>query len=544
MNVRVSESESLLALGRARTDKPGAGLARSIGPLFLLGPVVAVGAVFVQRASGENWEVLIPVILAAWAVGFAMITGRFDSLSPNFFLAATYVGNVMLALAIYSVGTSDFGLVFLFLWEIPFVFHYFGFRQGLALVAFTALCYGAVVLLQNLHGAPLRSGRWFSLVGTAMLVGLSVYQLSQAARQSQQRFRSIFEHGPFGMALVDAEGGVLEVNPALERLAERPASELRGQPFGQYLHPDDFPGFAKTLMSFAAGTAVQSEVECRMVRPDESARETMITISGIRAATGKLAGYVAIVEELTERRRAERAEAENQAKSRFLALMSHELRTPLNAVLGFSQLLERPDFGPLNDRQLRYVSNIRTGGQNLLTLVNDLLDFSKVSAGGMEFHPESVDVAALVDETVASLRPSADDKKLSLEQSVEPGLAAYADSFRLRQVLLNLLSNGIKFTNAGSVTVTATADGDNACIAVSDTGIGIPADQLTGLFSEFSQLDTGYARTRQGTGLGLALSKRLVTGMNGTITATSTVGEGSVFTVLIPRSVPATEKVS
>ena len=538
MNVRASDSESFLAVGRARPDQPGAGLARSIGPLFLLGPVVAVGAVFLQRASGENWQALIPVIVVAWVIGLAMITGRLDSLSPNFFLAATYASNVLLTLAIYFVGVSDFGLVFLYLWEIPFAFHYFRFRQGLMLVLFSALCYGAIVVIQHMHGAPLRTGRWFTLVGTGVLLGISVYQLSQAARRSQQRFHSIFEHGPIGMALVDAEGMVLEINPALERLAGRTASELLGEPFSQYLHPDDLLGFAKALRALDAGEAEQIQVDCRMVRPDGAAREAMVTISGIHNAAGKLAGYVGIVEDLTERRRAERAEAENQAKSRFLALMSHELRTPLNAVLGFSQLLERRDFGPLNDRQVRYVSNIRTAGQNLLTLVNDLLDFSKVSADRMDFHLESVDVQELVDEVLGSVRPSADDKNLSLEQSVEPGLVAYADQFRLRQVLLNLVSNGIKFTNSGSVTVKGEAAGEKTCIAVSDTGIGIPADQLPRLFSEFAQLDSGSARAQQGTGLGLALSKRLVFGMSGTIQVESKEGSGSTFTVLLARMAP------
>jgi protein-histidine pros-kinase len=539
MNLRISGSEGFLALGRARPDQPGADLARSIAPIFLLAPVVAVGSVFVQRTGGENWTLLIPIVALTWVVGLAMITGRLDSLSPNAFLIATYVGNVMLTLAIYAVGTTDFGLVFLFLWEIPFAFHFFRFRSGLLLVVFSALCYGALVIIQHMHGAPLRSGRWFSLVGTGVLLGYSVHQLSQVARRSQQRFRSIFEHGTFGMVLAVTEGRVLEVNPAFERLLGRTASELLGHRFREYVHPDDLSRFVAAVREFQAGAAGHMQVECRMVNSDGSNRDVTINISGIRDAASRLAGYVMTVEELTERRRAERAEAENQAKSRFLALMSHELRTPLNAVLGFSQLLERRDFGPLNDRQVRYVSNIKAAGQNLLTLVNDLLDFSKVSADRMDFHAELVNVEELVEEAIASMRPSADDKKLTLEQSVEPGLETFADRFRLRQVLLNLLSNGIKFTDSGTVSVRAEAMGDTTRIAVSDTGIGIPAAQLPRLFSEFSQLDSGVARTQQGTGLGLALSKRLVMGMGGTVSVSSTEGEGSIFTVLIPRVAPS-----
>jgi PAS domain S-box-containing protein len=544
MNTKTRGSAGLPAIGRGLPDQPGADLARSVGLLFLLAPVVAVGAILAQRATGENWQILIPLIGAAWAIGLLMISGRLDSLSPNFFLATTLVGNVLLTLGIYFVGASDFGIVFLYLWEIPFAFHFFRFRTGLLLVIFTALCYGALTITQHLYGhnVPLRSGRWFSLVATGVLLGYSVHQLSQAARRSQQRFHSIFEHGSFGMVLSAEDGRVLEVNPEFERLLGRNASEVKGHRLHEYVQPDDFDKFVAAVQAFQAGSTGQGwHFESRMVDSDGSNREVAISASGIREASGKFTGYVITVEELTERRRAQRAEAENQAKSRFLALMSHELRTPLNAVLGFSQLLERKDFGPLNDKQLRYVSNIRTAGQNLLTLVNDLLDFSKVSADRMDFHVESVNVQELVEEAVGSMRPSADDKQLRLEFTVEPGLTAYADKFRLQQVLLNLLSNGIKFTNSGTVTVKAISEGDKACIAVIDTGIGISADQLPRLFYEFSQLDSGAARTQQGTGLGLALSKRLVFGMAGTIQVESTDGAGSTFKVLIPRAGPTSE---
>src|SRR5579859_612896 len=539
----VQEKAGFLAIGPARPDKPGADAARSIGILFLLGPVVAIGAIFVQHAKGENWNVLLPIILVAWAIGLLMVTGRLDFLNPNFFLAAAYAGNVMLALAIYFVGTSDFGIVFLFLWEVPFAFHFFRFRTGLALVIFTALCYAAVTITQFNHGAPLRAGRWFSLVGTGVLLGYSVHQLSQAAKRSQERFQSIFEHGSFGMVLVVEEGRVLEVNPVLEQLLGRTASEMLGHRFREYVHPDDLDKFVAAVRAFQAGDTEQGRVECRMVNSDGSNREVAISVSGIRDAAGKFAGYVITVEELTERRRAERAEAENQAKSRFLALMSHELRTPLNAVLGFSQLLERRDFGPLSDRQARYVSNIRTAGQNLLTLVNDLLDFSKVWADRMDFRLEAVDVEELVEDAVSSMLPSAEDKQLTLVHEVEPGLTAYADKFRLRQVLLNLISNGIKFTDSGGITVKGESKGDKTSISVSDTGIGIAADQVPRLFAEFSQLDSGNARTQQGTGLGLALSKRLVFGMSGTIQVESKEGAGSTFFVLIPREAPVAEAI-
>jgi PAS domain S-box-containing protein len=494
--------------------------------------------VLIQRASEPDWPVLIPVIVVAWVIGLAMLTGRLDLLSPNFFLVATYGGNLLLTLAIYFVGVSDFGLVFLYLWEIPFVFYYFRFRHGLMLVAFSALCYGGVVVIQHLHGAPLRTGRWFSMVGTGVLLGLSVYQLSQAVRRSQQRFQSIFVHGPLGAALMDAEGKALEVNPALERLMGRDSASLVGQPLGKYLHPDDLPRLAEALSVVGVGRIDETQLECHVVWPDDSVRDALLTVSGIRDTSGKLIGYVGTVEDLTERRRAERAEVENQAKSRFLALMSHELRTPLNAVLGFSQLLERQDFGPLNERQVRYVFNIRSAGQHLLSLVNDLLDLSKVAAGRMEFVAEVVDVQSVFDDSLTSIRLAAEAKGLTLEQSVEPGLTAYADDVRLRQVVVNLLSNAVKFTQTGGISVKAAAVGDQTCIEVTDSGIGIPTDKQSRLFVEFSQVDSSLARTQQGSGLGLALSKGLITGMGGSIKVDSEEGKGSKFSVLIPRVAP------
>lgn len=517
----------------------GANIARALGPLFLIGPIVGLGAVLVAQPDQADWRVISVIVLVAWLLGLAMITGRFDSLTPTFFLGASFVGNVLLSVAIYFSNNTDMGAAFLYLWQVPFAVHYFRLRHAVVLLAFSTICFGVVLMAQQAAGvAPLRIGRWVSLVGTELLLGVTFYQLSQRLQDYGRRFHSIFQHGPLGMALVDSQRNVVEINPALERLAGRAAAQLIGYSFAHYIHPDDLAAVRNALATPDADGHEQAQAEVRIVQPDGSTRDTMLTVSAIRGTRAELAGYVGIIEDLTERRRAERAEAENQAKSRFLALMSHELRTPLNAVLGFSQLLERRDFGPLNDRQTRYVSNIRTAGQHLLTLVNDLLDFSKVSADRMDFHGEVVDVEALVDEALANVRLSADEKSLSLEQSVESGLTVYADKFRLRQVLLNLLSNGVKFTNAGGVSVKARAEGEKTCIEVTDTGVGIPSAMLPRLFSEFSQIDSSITRTQQGTGLGLALSKQLVVGMGGSIKVTSREGEGSTFTVLMPRAEP------
>lgn len=287
MNAGASDSASFLALDWIRADRPGAGLARTLGPLFLIGPAIGLGSVMVSNPTDAKWPPIAVIVTLAWLMGLAMVTGRMDSLSPGFFLAAAYVGNVLLTEAIYFAHNTDMGAAFLYLWQVPFAFHYFRSRQAITLIGFSALCFGVLLIAQDEAGiAPLRLGRWIAMVGTSALLGLSVHQLSQAARRSHQRFHAIFEHGSFGTALVDAEGVVLEVNPALERLAARTASQLLGQPFSQYLHPDDLPGFVKALTTFDAGEAEQAD--CRMVRPDGSSREAMVTISGIRNAAGRV----------------------------------------------------------------------------------------------------------------------------------------------------------------------------------------------------------------------------------------------------------------
>jgi signal transduction histidine kinase len=215
--------------------------------------------------------------------------------------------------------------------------------------------------------------------------------------------------------------------------------------------------------------------------------------------------------------------------------MSHELRTPLNSVLGFAQLLQSGDFGPLNDRQSRYVNHIMSSGHHLLELINDVLDLSKIEAGKLEVSTERTLVQPLLEECVGKMRPAAEGKRLRL--LVEPSLPlnVWADPRRLRQVLLNLLSNAVKFTpEGGSITVRAVRDGPSVRMEVGDTGIGIAPDQFALIFDEFTQIDSRLSRESTGSGLGLPLSKRLVETMGGTLTVESGAGRGSTFAVELP----------
>lgn len=238
----------------------------------------------------------------------------------------------------------------------------------------------------------------------------------------------------------------------------------------------------------------------------------------------------------------------NLHKSQFLANMSHELRTPLNAIIGFSELLQDQVFGELNQKQQRYVGNILNSGRHLLTLVNDVLDLSKVEAGKMELHWEEFSCKTSISEVITQLAALANKKELTVCYDVDPNLTTItADRSRYRQVLYNLLSNAIKFTPpGGSIDVKAlitdndAEDGKVALFEVVDTGIGISQEHLDRVFESFQQVDNTYSRQYQGTGLGLALTRRLVEMHGGKIWVTSEAGKGSTFSFTIPLvAVPA-----
>jgi signal transduction histidine kinase len=242
------------------------------------------------------------------------------------------------------------------------------------------------------------------------------------------------------------------------------------------------------------------------------------------------------------------AEQASRAKSEFLAAMSHELRTPLNAVIGFSQLLANKTYGELNERQLQYLTTILSGGRHLRRLVDDLLDLAKVDAGHLTLDLTSVAIGKELDEVVGVVQALASEKNITVSIDVKDELPTIsADRQRIQQVIYNLLSNAIKFTDSGgSVTITAdttidgAADGASAPgalrIMVADSGIGIKAEDQARIFEAFEQVDSSLVREQGGTGLGLALTRRLVELHGGTIAVASegVKGRGSVFTVRLP----------
>jgi len=229
-------------------------------------------------------------------------------------------------------------------------------------------------------------------------------------------------------------------------------------------------------------------------------------------------------------------EIANQHKSEFLANMSHELRTPLNAIIGFSEVLLERLFGDLNEKQDDYLKDIHSSGRHLLNLINDILDLSKVEAGRMELDLSTFDLPTAIANAMTLIRERAQNHGIAIAQDVAPELGdIVADERKFKQILLNLLSNAVKFTpDGGRIEVKAHSTGDNLVVAVHDTGIGIAPEDQEAVFEEFRQVGRNYTSKQEGTGLGLALTRRFVELHGGRIGVDSKPGEGSTFTFTLP----------
>ena len=263
----------------------------------------------------------------------------------------------------------------------------------------------------------------------------------------------------------------------------------------------------------------------------ESERRLTGTVSDLRASQQRLA-------ELAEKYAVEktRAEEASQAKSKFLANMSHELRTPLNAIIGFSEIMESGMFGPLGaDKYVEYCSDIRSSGQYLLDVINDVLDMAKIEAGRLRLEPEHLALEPLIGETMRVVSGRAEEKNVALTSDIAPNLGLDADRRAVKQIALNLLSNAVKFTlDGGRVTMRGKAVKDCVLLGIADTGIGIAQDALTRLGRPFEQVEGQLAKTHQGSGLGLAIAKSLVELHGGRMRIRSRLGEGTVVLVWLP----------
>jgi len=374
-----------------------------------------------------------------------------------------------------------------------------------------------------------------------------------ALRSSEQRYATLTSMAPVGIFRADAQGNCLYVNERWCEMTGLSLVDAAGLGWMRALHPDD-----RTKYTAEWKRVTQDGDAFRLEYRFQQPQGTIVWVFGQavqeRELDGSLIGYVATVTDISERKQAEaQLERTNQElaratrlKDEFLANMSHELRTPLNAILGMTEGLQEQVFGPINLKQLKALQTVESSGSHLLELINDILDLSKIEAGQIELDYSSNSVEHLCQTSLAFIKQQALQKRIQLDIRLQPNLPDLcADERRIRQVLINLLNNAVKFTPEGGRVILEVIQLPNVAppsalspaflrIAVRDTGIGISAEDIAKLFQPFVQIDSALNRQYQGTGLGLALVKQITELHGGRVGLTSELGLGSCFTIELP----------
>jgi len=388
-------------------------------------------------------------------------------------------------------------------------------------------------------------------------------QAEQLLQESEDRYRKLFDNNPHPTWVFDRETlRFLAVNDAAVRKYGYSSDEFLKMTIKDIRPPEDVPAMLRTVAGIRDG--MESVGAWRHRLKDGTDIDVEITSYALTFA-GRPADVVVAVDitqrkrdEAEKRRFLEKLAASNEQlelrnreveratklKSKFLANMSHELRTPLNAIVGFSDLLADGSPGELNDKQKRFVNHIKQGSAHLLQLINDILDLSKIEAGQLELRCEDFQVKDALPEVLSTIRPLAMAKNIQVHQQLEGDRAVYADRVRFKQILYNLLSNAVKFTpKDGRIDIDCAEKESEVCISVTDTGIGIRAEDQAVVFEEFRQIEETTNTGNEGTGLGLAITKRLVEQQGGKISLESELGKGSRFTFTLPAGTIMSSKV-
>jgi len=370
-------------------------------------------------------------------------------------------------------------------------------------------------------------------------------EAQRALRESEQLFRTLSAAAPIGIFYTDAAGKILYTNKRWEEMTGRTAEHAMRKGWADAVHPEDRATVEKLWKS---GFTLQIELkdQCRFLTPEGHVNWVQWQTRALMGTDGILQGYVGVIEDITKQRAAEQrlveakqaAEAASRAKSQFLANMSHEIRTPMNGILGMTELALDTELQP---EQREYLEMVWSSAESLLGIINDILDFSKIEAGRLDLESVPFSLLDCIESALEPLAVRAQQKNLEVTWALQGDVpeVLLGDPTRLRQILINLAGNAIKFTKEGEVSVQAqrlqsTGGFIPIRFSVSDTGMGIPKDKQQQIFDAFSQADSSTTREFGGTGLGLSISARLIQLMKGEIELESTPDKGSTFTFTVP----------
>jgi PAS domain S-box-containing protein len=380
---------------------------------------------------------------------------------------------------------------------------------------------------------------------------------ARAEMLAERRFRELLENAPDAILQVNPTGAIVIANRTAETMFGYTREELVGKnvdllvPEANRAH---HPAHRKALADAGKTRPMGLGLDLFAQRKDTSKFPVEISLSPMKTENG--VHVTAVIRDVTERKLTEQrvrtlqesymtelearhkeAERLNQLKSEFMASISHELRTPLHTIIGFAELMQEEGEGPLNFKQRRFMQHIHVDSEHLLGLINDVLDLSRIEAGGLHLRTEPVRLLLIVAESITAIQPYADSRSVIIRLVGDIDFSVIADPMRLRQILYNLLSNAAKFSlPGGEVHVDAIVEQDFVRVTVSDTGMGIAPEECAHIFEKFYQVGLTSAGVREGTGLGLAICKQLVEMQKGTIWVESELGKGSKFHFTLPHN--------
>jgi PAS domain S-box-containing protein len=520
--------------------------------------IIAVGLIalaFEPRLVCAVW-VAAEILIEAWSwfTTRQQFLGRDISVAQRLVYLASLTsgasGWFILGVLFWTSGSVGGAICAVITWLSVLIFaqvHAYQSRLGYLLVgAAPAVGMLATVLLAPNHAVSQLAPVWLMLVICVAFAVSGAFQTMAARRRydqaaadlraSEQSYRLLADNVSDVISLTSADNERVYISPSIERILGFAPDMLMRTPNYTYMHPDDTPAVQELVASVTLESGAKT-TQYRVFRTDGSVVWAETTFSRVNDGSNRLLG---VSRDITSRKQLEdelrealaRSEAAAAAKADFLANMTHELRTPLNAILGFSGVLRESK--SLSARDARHVGLIHDASATLMGVIGDVLDYSKLEAGGFELDPQPFDPAEAARSAAAIIGDQAADKGLTLTTEIDAAIPpVVGDAPRLRQVLLNFFSNAVKFTREGRVelVVAHRLEGDlcHLRMEVRDSGIGIPEDQIDAVFMRFTQADASVSRRFGGTGLGLAISKQIIEAMGGRIGVASLVGDGSTF---------------